>query len=159
MTQFEEGMKDSLAFALFRRARIDQVEKRRMDNGTTSNKSQYYDPDRDELTERQIKTSWAADGRMRAYWYLLAAEAMRTIKGEELTPLPSSLSCLQCRGTGMLYVLTEEGLEPRVAKAQDKLELQVCNACNGAGTPPRAAQEEARSSTKPIMSSGGSTET
>ena len=133
--------KDSLAFALFRRARIDQVEKRRMDNGTTSNKSQYYDPDRDELTERQIKTSWAADGRMRAYWYSLAAEAMRMIKGEELTPLPSPLSCLQCRGTGRLYVTTEEGLEPRVAKAQGKLELQTCNACNGTGTPPRAAQE------------------
>ncbi len=125
--------KDLLAFTLFRRAQIDQVEMRRMGNRTTSRKSQFYDPYRDELTEQGIKTSWDADSKTRAYWYALAAEAIRLADNEKLTHLPQSLTCLQCRGTGRLFVVTEEGLEPRTAKAQGKLELQACNACGGTG--------------------------
>lgn len=94
----EEAMKkldkDQLAFTLFRRAQIDQVEMRRMGNRTT-----FYDPYRDELTEQGIKTSWHADSRTRAYWYALAAEAIRFADNEELTHLPQSLTCLQCSGT------------------------------------------------------------
>ena len=120
--------KDQLAFTLFRRAQIDQVEMRRMGNRTT-----FYDPDREKLTEQGIKTSWYADSKTRAYWYALAAEAIRFADNEELTHLPQSLTCLQCRGTGRLFVVTEEGLEPRTAKAQGKLELQACNACGGTG--------------------------
>jgi hypothetical protein len=83
--------KDTLAFALFRRAQIDQTEKRRIDLGITSRRSQSYIRCEDELTEQQIRTSWSADGKTRAYWYLLAAEVLRVMKGEELTVLPSSL--------------------------------------------------------------------
>lgn len=125
--------KDDLAFALFRRHLIDQVEKRRMDLSITGQKSSAYDFYRDELDERGIKTSWSADGKTRSYWYSLAAEALRQLNGDELTSLPQSLTCRQCNGTGALFVVTEEGLHPRVAKAQGKLERQTCNVCEGTG--------------------------
>jgi len=125
--------KDELAFALFRRAQIDSVEKRRMDMSISGRKSPGYDPYRDELDEQGIRTSWAADGRTRAYWYSLASEALRQLNGDSLTALPPSLTCGQCSGTGFLYVVTEKGLHPRVAKAQGKIERQSCNACGGTG--------------------------
>lgn len=125
--------KDELAFTLFRRAQIDSVEKRRMDLAITGRNSPGYDPYRDELDERGIKTSWSADGKTRAYWYALASEALRLLNGDPLTALPPPLTCAQCNGTGFLYVVTEEGLHPRVAKAQGKIERRSCNACGGTG--------------------------
>jgi len=127
--------KDELAFALFRRALIDSVGKRRMDLNITGKQSPVYDSYRDELNEQGIKTSWSADGKTRAYWYSLAAEALRQLNGDPLTALPKPLTCWQCNGTGRLFVVTEEGLHPRAAKAQGKLERQECNACNGTGAP------------------------
>jgi hypothetical protein len=132
-------IKDKVAKALFRRHLIDRVEVDRTNLGlsTLSDTNRHvYDRHRHELTEASVETSWAADGRNRAYWYALAGEVLRTLKGAPLSELPTRLSCEQCGGTGRVYVPTEAGLEPRAAKAQGKLALETCNTCGGSGVAP-----------------------
>jgi hypothetical protein len=66
---------DEMAFALFRRHLIDADESKRLAGP---------------LTESGIQLSWSADGRQRAYWYLLAREAFRMVNAESPTPLKNA---------------------------------------------------------------------
>ncbi len=119
-----DELKDRLAYALFRRHQIDEVEYTRYRLGLNQPGdgigTSVYNSYRHELTEQAIKTSWSADGATRAKWHQLAAEAMRLMHNEPLTELPKRLSCTACNGYG------------RLAKVGG---LQTCEACGGSGIP------------------------
>jgi hypothetical protein len=140
MSDFE--LKDRLAFALFRRNQIDELNRARMSLGLSQpgdgRGSGVYDPYRHEIRERNILTSWAADGSTRAMWYELAAEAIRVMEGAGLTELPSRLSCETCNGSGKrMWTSAELRAAEQSGEIQkgEQVGLRTCETCGGTGLP------------------------
>lgn len=134
-----------LAKVLHRRHLIDQVEYKRL---KTPDEFKYHPIDDShswvdrelELSEREIATSWAADGSNRCYWVQIAAEAIRFWLDDPRTLLPAPLRCLQCHGHGTVLVRPAD-VPSGTAKVTNQLTQETCRACNGTGLPPEREAE------------------
>jgi hypothetical protein len=135
-------LKDKLAYALFRRDQIDQVEYERLKLGLTEpgagRCNGVYSASRHEICEQSIETAWAADGSTRAKWYQLAREALCVIQGNELKGLPGRLSCPECNGIGKGFETTaecSEAVQIGQIREEEGSGLRTCILCGGSGLP------------------------
>lgn len=80
-----------LALALHRRHCIDQIEMKRMQDHVANTTSDAYNKFDYDINELDISNSWASSGQLRAYWFMLAAEALAVMDGKPLKAIPKKI--------------------------------------------------------------------